>query len=133
MLMTMGRAVLNKTKQNTPMASPHRWQDVLRKSWRLKKVKTYQAGKVAVVRVESTSPRAHLIELGHQVVTGGSTRQRLRSGAMKTQNQLKSAGVKFHGRTEPVQMLAKAIDEAGSKFYKSAEKMLDKLTSEVEM
>lgn len=39
-------------------------------------MKLYKGGKVRVVRVQSTAPHAHLIELGHKIVSGGRTRER---------------------------------------------------------
>ncbi len=65
-LMAEGQAVNKKTKSLTPVKTKK-----LRNSWRLKKVKLYKSGKVRVVRVQSTAPHAHLIELGHEVVRGG--------------------------------------------------------------
>lgn len=67
--MAEGQAVNKKTKSLTPVRTKK-----LRNSWRLKKVKQYKSGKVRVVRIQSTAPHAHLIELGHEVVSGGRTR-----------------------------------------------------------
>ena len=70
-LMAEGRAVNKRTKSLTPVRTKK-----LRNSWRTKKVKLYKGGKVRVVRVQSTAPHAHLIELGHKIVSGGRTRER---------------------------------------------------------
>ena len=70
-LMAEGRAVNKRTKSLTPVRTKK-----LLNSWRTKKVKLYKDGKVRVVRVQSTAPHAHLIELGHKIVSGGRTRER---------------------------------------------------------
>ena len=66
--MAEGRAVNKRTKSLTPVRTKK-----LLNSWRTKKVKLYKDGKVRVVRVQSTAPHAHLIELGHKIVSGGRT------------------------------------------------------------
>lgn len=74
LLMAQGQAVNKRTKSLTPVRTKK-----LRNSWRLKKVKLYKGGKVRIVRIQSAAPHAHLIELGHEIVTGGKTRERGRT------------------------------------------------------
>ena len=71
LLMAAGRQVNKKVKSLTPVKTKK-----LRNSWRLKKVKLYKGGKVRVVREQSTAPHAHLVELGHELVSGGRTREK---------------------------------------------------------
>lgn len=127
MLMAQGRAVTNKTKSQTPVGKTKK----LKGSWRLKKVKVYKGGKVRVVRVQSEGPYAHLVEKGHEIVSGGSTRGR--NGRKLNVVQRNIRGIKSGGRVEGKKMLEKSIQEAETRFYKDAEKMLDQLTKEVEM
>ncbi|MBQ3462851.1 MAG: HK97 gp10 family phage protein, partial [Clostridia bacterium] len=70
-LMAEGQAVNKRTKALTPVRTRK-----LRNSWRLKKVKLYKGGKVRVVREQTTAPHGHLVELGHEVVRGGRSRER---------------------------------------------------------
>ena len=114
-LMAEGRAVNKRTKSLTPVRTKK-----LRSSWRTKKVKLYKGGKVRVVRVQSTAPHAHLIELGHKIVSGGRTRERGR--------KLKSGGY-----VQGDFMLEKSMSEAQAKFNSGAEKLLDKITKDIQM
>jgi len=126
MLMAQGRAVTNRVKSQTPVGKTKK----LKGSWRLKKVKLYKGGTVRVVRVQSQAPHAHLVELGHEIVTGGKTRERGR-----TLNVVQRAvrGISSKGRVEGKKMLEKSIKEAESRFLRDAEKMLDMLTGEAEL
>ena len=96
-LMAEGRAINKRTKSLTPVRTKK-----LLNSWRTKKVKLYKGGKVRVVRVQSTAPHAHLIELGHKIVQGDF-------------------------------MLEKSMSEAQAKFNSGAEKLLDKITKDIQM
>ena len=71
LLMAAGQQVNKRVKALTPVRTKK-----LRNSWRLKKVKLYKGGKVRVVREQTTAPHGHLIELGHEIVRGGKTRER---------------------------------------------------------
>lgn len=126
MLMAQGQAVTKKTKSQSPVGKTKK----LKGSWRLKKVKVYNGGKVRVVRIQSEAPHAHLVEQGHEIVRGGKTRA---NGRKLNQLQRSIRGIKSGGRVEGKKMLEKSIQEAESRFYKDAEKMLDILTKEVEM
>ena len=88
-LMAEGRAVNKRTKSLTPVRTKK-----LRNSWRTKKVKLYKGGKVRVVRVQSTAPHAHLVELGHKIVSGGRTRER---GRKLNRVQRSAIGIKSGG------------------------------------
>ena len=123
LLMAQGQAVNKKTKSLTPVKTKR-----LRNSWRLKKVKLYKGGKVRVVRIQSTAPHAHLIELGHEVVHGGRTRER---GRKLNRVQRSSRGISSGGRTRAFKMLESSVSEAASRFESDCKKMLDNLTSDV--
>lgn len=125
LLMTIGQAVNKRTKGLTPVRTRK-----LRNSWRLKKVKEYKGGKVRVVRIQSSVPYAHLVEQGHEIVTGGKTRVR---GRTLNAVQRSMRGIKSGGRVEGRFMLATAIKEASARFEKEASKMLDKLTKDVQI
>jgi len=68
MLMALGRVAANRTKAKTPVGKTKK----LKASWRLKKPKLY--GNTRVVRVQSAAPHAHLVEQGHEIVTGGKAK-----------------------------------------------------------
>lgn len=124
-LMAEGQAVNKKTKALTPVRTKK-----LRNSWRLKKVKLYKGGKVRVVRIQSTAPHGHLIELGHEVVRGGRTRER---GRTLNRVQRSARGIKSGGYVEGKHMLEKSISEARSSFENGAKKMLDNLTEDIKV
>lgn len=125
LLMAQGQAVNKKTKSLTPVRTKK-----LRNSWRLKKVKLYKNGKVRVVRIQSTAPHAHLIELGHEIVRGGKTRER---GRTLNRVQRSARGITSGGRVEGKFMLDKSMSEAQARFESNAEKMIDKLTSDIQI
>ena len=100
-LMAEGRAVNKRTKSLTPVRTKK-----LRNSWRTKKVKLYKDGKVRVVRVQSTAPHAHLIELGHKIVSGGRTRER---GRKLNRVQRSARGIKSGGYVQGDFMLEKSM------------------------
>ena len=124
-LMAQGQAVNKRTKALTLVKTKK-----LRNSWRLKKVKLYKSGKVRVVRVQSTAPHAHLVELGHEVVQGGRTRER---GRALNRVQRSARGIKSGGYVEGKRMLEKSISEMRSNFENGAKKMLDKITDDIKV
>ena len=124
-LMAEGRAVNKRTKSLTPVRTKK-----LLNSWRTKKVKLYKDGKVRVVRVQSTAPHAHLIELGHKIVSGGRTRER---GRKLNRVQRSARGIKSGGYVQGDFMLEKSMSEAQAKFNSGAEKLLDKITKDIQM
>lgn len=124
MLAAQGRIATNKTKSKTPVGKTKK----LKSSWRMKKPKQY--GKTRVVRTQSEAPHAHLVEDGHEVVRGGKTRV---NGRKLNVLQRGIRGIKSGGRVEGKKMLETSFKEMESTFNKSAEKLLDDLTSEVEL
>ena len=117
-LMAEGRAVNKRTKSLTPVRTKK-----LRNSWRTKKVKLYKGGKV-------TAPHAHLVELGHKIVSGGRTRER---GRKLNRVQRSAIGIKSGGYVQGDFMLEKSMSEAQAKFNSGAEKLLDKITKDIQM
>ena len=124
MLMAMGRVATNKTKAKTPVGETKK----LKSSWRLKKPKRY--GKARLVRTQSSAPHAHLVELGHGIVTGGSSR---RKGRNLNTLERSVRGIQSKGKVDGKKMLETSFKEMEGSFYKSAEKLLDELTNEVEL
>lgn len=134
MLMAQGKAVQQKVKQLTPKYEGSQTSGryakkpgQLRRSWSLKSVKLYKGGKVRVVRIQSRAPHTHLVELGHEQVSGGKTRKK---GRTLNRVQRTVRGIKSHGRVEGKLMLNKAMQEAQSRFNRQADKLLDKLVEE---
>ena len=125
MLATQGRAVTNRLKAITPTGKTRK----LKASWRMKAVKVYKGGKVRVVRVQSEAPHAHLVDQGHEIVRGGSTRK---NGRKLNTVQRAVRGISSGGRVEGKKMLEQAMNEAQARFDRDAEKLLDQLTKEVE-
>ena len=124
LLMAAGRQVNKKVKSLAPIKTKK-----LRNSWRLKKVKLYKGGKVRVVREQSSAPHAHLIELGHEIVKGGRTRER---GKKLNRVQRSVRGISSHGRAKAYKMLETSISEANTTFRSSVEKMLDSITKDIQ-
>ena len=124
MLMALGRVATNKTKSKSPVGKTKK----LKGSWKLKKPKKY--GKSRVVRTQSQAPHAHLVELGHEIVRGGRTRK---NGRSLNTLERKARGIKSKGRVEGKKMLETSFKEMEDSFFKSAEKLLDDLTNEVEL
>lgn len=124
-LMAQGQAVNKRTKSLTPVRTKK-----LRNSWRLKKVKLYKGGKVRVVREQSAASHAHLVEYGHEIVRGGKTREH---GRKLNRVQRSARGIKGGSRVEGVHMLEKSISEAQSSFESGAKKLLDSITSDIEV
>lgn len=136
LLMAQGRVVTNKTKARTPTGKTKK----LKGSWRLKPVKEY--GKTKVVRIQSQAPHAHLVEQGHKIVTRERSRTngRYAKEAVKlgktsklTAGGKKAFGVKSGGRVEGKKMLEDTMKEYESKFFSQAQKILNDITSEVEL
>lgn len=124
-LMAQGQAVNKRVKALTPVRTKK-----LRNSWRLKKVKLYKSGRVRVVREQSTAPHGHLIELGHEIVRGGRTRER---GRKLNRVQRSARGISSGGYVEGTHMLDKSLSEAESKFESGAKKLLEKITEDLKV
>lgn len=119
-----GRMATNKTKTRTPVGKTKK----LKSSWRMKKPKAY--GKTRVVRTQSEAPHAHLVEDGHEVVKGGSSRA---NGRKLNVLQRAARGVKSGGRVEGKKMLEQTFKDMEASFNKSAIELLNDLTREVEL
>ena len=124
MLMSMARIAATRTKSKTPVGKTKK----LKSTWRTKKPKVY--GKVRVARMQSASRYAHVVEDGHEIVTGGKGSK---NGRKLNTLQRAVRGVKSGGRVEGKKMVASAISEIESTFDKSAEKLLADLLKEVEL
>lgn len=124
-LMAEGRAVNKRTKSLTPVRTKK-----LLNSWRTKKVKLYKDGKVRVVRVQSTAPHAHLIELGHKIVKQAAELGKEAENLI-VYSVLQEA--KSGGYVQWCFMLEKSMSEAQAKFNSGAEKLLDKITKDIQM
>ena len=124
LLAAQGRLATNKTKARTPVGKTKK----LKSSWRLKKPKLY--GKTRVVRTQSEAPHGHLVEDGHEIVTGGRTRV---NGRKLNVVQRGIRGIKSGGRVEGKKMLESTFKDMEAGFYKSADQLLEELTQEVEL
>lgn len=155
LLMSHGQAVQKKTKADTPVykgkisAKSKIKPGQLQKSWRVKPPKLYQGEKYRVVRIQSAAPHAHLIEDGHEMVSGGSSYLSERTGTVISRGRNKGKqkmirrkmnaaersirGVKGKGFVEGKYMLEKAMSEARSRFEHDAEKMIDDLTRDIQV
>ncbi len=141
-LMSAGQRVNRRVKTLTPvhkgayrgLKAGKRKPGNLRRSWRLKKPKTYKNGKVRVVREQTADPVGHLIEDGHEVVRGGSIYTRGELGRRRlTNREMEKKKVSRTGYAPAYRMLEKAVREAQEYLVKNAEKMLDKLTKDLEV
>lgn len=126
MLMTEGRTLNKRVKQLTGTEVKKK-TGKLRNSWRLKPVKLYKGGTVRVVLEKSEAPHAHLIEYGHQIYRGTG---RSRQGKRTEQSR---ASASTGNKTRAFKILETAVNETRSQFNKSAGKMLDELTKELEL
>jgi len=124
-LMSMARVAATRTKSKTPVGKTKK----LKGTWRTKKPKTY--GKARVARMQSANRYAHLVERGHEVVHGGSTRAS--NGRKLNALGRKVRGVSVDGRTQGAHMISEAMNDIEATFGKSAEKLLDELTKEVQL
>lgn len=134
MLMAQGKAVRSKVVQLSPRYKGSqlsgryaRKPGQLKRSWKLKSVKLYRGGTVRVVRVQSTAPHAHLVELGHEQFRGGKTRV---NGRKLNGFQRAARGIKTIGRVKGKFMLDESINEVRNRFDRDAGKLLDKLVEE---
>ena len=125
LLMAAGQAATKRTKQLTPVKTKK-----LRNSWRLKGIKLYKGETVRVARVQSTAPHAHLVELGHEIVRGGKSRER---GRKLNRVQRSVRGITSGGFVEGKHMLETAMMETRKRFGRDADKLIDKLTEDLEI
>ena len=125
MLMAMANVTRQRVRAKTPTGKTKK----LKGSWRTKKPKTF--GKARVARVQTENRYGHVVEDGHRVVTGGSTVGR--NGRKLNVLQKGIRGVSVGGKTKGEKMIEDTVKELNAAFEKNAKKLLDDLTSEVEL
>lgn len=125
MLMAMANVTRQRVRAKTPTGKTKK----LKGSWRTKKPKTF--GKARVARVQTENRYGHVVEEGHRVVTGGSTVDR--NGRKLNILQRGIRGVSVGGKTKGEKMIEDTVKELNAAFEKNAKKLLDDLTSEVEL
>ena len=125
MLMAMANVTGQRVRSKTPTGKTKK----LKGSWRTKKPKTF--GKVRVARVQTENRYGHVVEDGHRVVTGGSTVGR--NGRKLNVLQRGIRGISIGGKTKGEKMIEDTVKELNATFEKNAKKLLDDLTSEVEL
>ena len=125
MLMAMANVTRQRVRSKTPTGKTKK----LKGSWRTKKPKTF--GKARVARVQTENRYGHVVEDGHRVVTGGSIVGR--NGRKLNVLERGIRGVSVGGKTKGEKMIEDTVKELNSTFEKNAKKLLDDLTSEVEL
>ena len=125
MLMAMANVTRQRVRSKTPTGKTKK----LKGSWRTKKPKTF--GKARVARVQTENRYGHVVEDGHRVVTGGSTVGR--NGRKLNVLQRGIRGISVGGKTKGEKMIEDTVKELNAAFEKNAKKLLDDLTSEVEL
>lgn len=125
MLMAMANVTRQRVRSKTPTGKTKK----LKGSWRTKKPKTF--GKARVARVQTENRYGHVVEEGHRVVTGGSTVGR--NGRKLNVLQRGLRGISVGGKTKGEKMIEDTVKELNATFEKNAKKLLDDLTSEVEL
>jgi len=137
LLMSGGRMINSLTKANTPVAKRARRNkngDIiqpgkLKKSWRVQQPKSF--GSSRVVRVMTSAPHGHLVELGHRIVRGGKLRSK--KGTERSALNLSLRGIDILGKVEGKHMLENAQKEVARTFESGADKMLDRLFKDLEV
>ena len=122
-------AMANVTRQRVRAKTPTGKTKKLKGSWRTKKPKTF--GKARVARVQTENRYGHVVEDGHKVVTGGSTVRR--NGRKLNVLERGIRGISVGGKTKGEKMIEDTVKELNATFEKNAKKLLDDLTSEVEL
>lgn len=125
MLMAMANVARQRVRAKTPTGKTKK----LKGSWRTKKPKTF--GKARVARVQTENRYGHVVEDGHRVVTGGSTVGR--NGRKLNVLERGIRGISVGGKTKGEKMIEDTVKELNATFKKNAKKLLDDLTSEVEL
>lgn len=125
MLMAMANVTRQRVRAKTPTGKTKK----LKGSWRTKKPKTF--GKARVSRVQTENRYGHVVEEGHRVVTGGSTVGR--NGRKLNVLERGIRGISVGGKTKGEKMIEDTVKELNATFEKNAKKLLDDLTSEVEL
>lgn len=103
-----------------------------RKNWRYLKPISYKNGTVKVSRFQNLSYHAHLVEYGHEIYTTGNHKK---TGKVSKYNAIgrRVYGIKNHGRTQGKYILRSVMQEFESRYPKSVEEILDKITKELEI
>lgn len=125
MLMAMANVTRQRVRAKTQTGKTKK----LKGSWRTKKPKTF--GKARVARVQTENRYGHVVEDGHRIVTGGSTVGR--NGRKLNVLQRGIRGISIGGKTKGEKMIEDTVKELNAAFEKNAKKLLDDLTSEVEL
>ena len=125
MLMAMANVTRQRVRAKTPTGKTKK----LKGSWRTKKPKTF--GKARVARVQTENRYGHVVEEGHRVVTGGSTVGR--NGRKLNVLERGIRGISVGGKTKGEKMIEDTVKELNAIFEKNAKKLVDDLTSEVEL
>ena len=125
MLMAMANVARQRVRSKTPTGKTKK----LKGSWRTKKPKTF--GKARVARVQTENRYGHVVEDGHKVVTGGSTVRR--NGRKLNVLERGIRGISVGGKTKGEKMIEDTVKELNATFEKNAKKLLNDLTSEVEL
>ena len=125
MLMAMANVTRQRARAKTPAGKTKK----LKGSWRTKKPKTF--GKARVARVQTENRYGHVVEEGHRVVTGGSAVGR--NGRKLNVLQRGIRGISVGGKTKGEKMIEDTVKELNATFEKKAKKLLNDLTSEVEL
>lgn len=125
MLMAMANVTRQRVRAKTPTGKTKK----LKGSWRTKKPKTL--GKARVARVQTENRYGHVVEEGHRVVTGGSTVGR--NGRKLNVLERGIRGISVGGKTKGEKMIEDTVKELNATFEKNTKKLLDDLTSEVEL
>lgn len=136
MLAAEAAQAAKRLRQITPVGPPKKISGKkkhipLKKSVRTLKPKEFKGGEVLVSRIQNPAPHMHLVELGHNIYTS----KRKLKHKVSEYNALgkKVNGIKSHGRVEGKFMIDKVLAELRGRFPKSAEKLFDEITREVQL
>lgn len=133
-LMTLGQSILKRVKELSPTTKGKKRKSkkpgLLKRSWTLQKPREYRNGAVRVVRVRSLAPHSHLVEYGHRMIRGGKTREK---GRELSASELKKRGIEQLGSVKGVGMLETAVNEYKNRIEDNANKVLDKITEDLQI
>ena len=127
MLAAEALQVKKRVKQKTPRVT-----GTLRKGWRDLRPKAYRGGSVKVAREQNAAPHAHLYEYPLKVYTTRGNRRTGKDGRYNAVGR-RVQGINSHGSTEGHYVLHDTMREMETRFHKSADEMLDKITKEAEI
>lgn len=127
----LGQKVRDLTAANTPELKrvwAQRVKGELKGSWKLLPVKYYKGGDAAVIRVESNTSYAHLVEDDHNVYTAG--RKLSKKISRSSTKDIQAARVKHHGIRKGDKMLANAQESINAEYESEISKLFDEITAE---